>query len=57
MFRKRAAPAVGKIEDRQVKDEQGVVSGGAWSKKVAHLAFEIVFTRFGFHGDCVFLQR
>ena len=35
IFRKRAAPAVGKIKDRHVKDEHGVVSACAWSKDVA----------------------
>jgi hypothetical protein len=52
MFRKRPAPAVGKIKDRHVKYEQGVVSGCALSKNVAQPAPEIVFTLFGFHCDC-----
>ena len=37
IFRKRAAPAVGEIKDRHVKDEQGVVPGCASSKKIAQL--------------------
>jgi hypothetical protein len=57
MFRKRAAPAVGEVKDRQVKNEEGVVSGRALSKKVAHFASEILFTLFRFHGGFVSLER
>ena len=44
MFRKRATPSVGEIEDRHVKDEHGVVSGRASSKGFAQHPPEIVFT-------------
>jgi hypothetical protein len=54
VFRKRAAPSVGEIEDRHVKDEQGVVPGFARSKKVAYSVSEIVFTLSGFHADLYF---
>ena len=57
MFRKRAAPTVGEIKDRYVKDEERVVSGWASSKKVADSASDIVFTLSGFHCDFAFLSR
>jgi hypothetical protein len=57
MFRKCAAPPVGEIKDRHVKDEHGVVPWCASSKGFARHPPEIVFTRFGFHCDLVFLQR
>jgi len=57
IFRERAAPAVGEIEDRHVKDEQGVVPGCAASKKIAHSAPEIIFTLFGFHGEFLAFKR
>jgi hypothetical protein len=57
MFRKRATPSTGEIEDRHVKDEHGVVPWWASSKRFARHPSEIVFTRFGFHCDLVFFQR
>jgi hypothetical protein len=56
IFRKRAVPAVGEIEDRHVKDKHGVVPGCARSKKVAHSALENVFTLFRFHCDLLSLN-
>jgi hypothetical protein len=50
VLRKRTAPSVGKVKDRYVKDEQGVVPGCAMAKKVAYSASEIIFTLFRFHG-------
>ena len=44
IFRKRAAPAVGEVEDRDVKCEQRVVPLCASSKNVVQFAPEIVFT-------------
>jgi len=57
MFGKRAAPAIGEIEDRHVEDEQGVVPGCASSKKIAHSAPEIIFTLFGFHCEFLAFKR
>jgi hypothetical protein len=57
LFRKRAAPTVGKIKDRHVKYEHGVVPGCAGSNELTQLALEIVFTWFGFHCDFVSLAR
>src|SRR5205807_4906124 len=57
VFRKRAAPAVGEIKDRYVKNEHGVVPACAWSKDVAQLTSEIVFTWFGFHLIFVCFKR
>jgi hypothetical protein len=44
MFEKGAAPPVGEIEDRHVKDEHGVVPVRAPSKRFARHPPEIVFT-------------
>jgi hypothetical protein len=44
MFRKRASPTVGEIEDRHVEYQHGVVSVRASSKGFAQRAPEIVFT-------------
>jgi hypothetical protein len=49
MFRKRAAPTIGKIEDRAVKPEHGIVTARLWSTNPAHSAPETVFALFGFH--------
>ena len=51
MFRKCAAPPVGEIKDRHVKDEHGVVPPCAWSKEFVGPTSEIVFTWFCFHCD------
>jgi hypothetical protein len=50
---KRAAPAVGEIEDGLVKYEHLVVPARARAKEIAPSAPEIVFTLFGFHCDFV----
>ncbi len=55
MFRKRATPSVGEIEDGHVKYEHLVVPTRARAKEIARSASEIVFTLFGFHCDFVCL--
>jgi hypothetical protein len=52
---KRAAPAVGKIEDGLVKYEHLVAPARARAKEIAQSAPEIIFTLFGFHCDFVCL--
>jgi hypothetical protein len=47
MFRKRAAPAVGKIKDRHVEHEHGVVLARAGAKNSLQSLAETLF--FGFH--------
>jgi len=56
MFRKRAPPAVGKIKDRHVEHEHGVMPVRA-SKKVAQPGPEIVFALVGFHSVSCFMQN
>jgi len=55
IFGKRAAPAVGEIEDGHVKCERLLVPTRTRAKKIAQSAPEIVFTLFGFHCDFVSL--
>jgi hypothetical protein len=51
VFRKRAAPSVGKIEVGHVEHEHGIVVDRPSSKKASQPAPEIVFTLFCFHDD------
>jgi hypothetical protein len=56
MFRKRVAPAIGKIEDRDVRYKHGVMLARASLEDLAQPVPEIVFALFRFHCDFVSLQ-